>query len=108
MMIELQGFLTAIGIDNNEDIAAPRSRNWTPISYAHAKLQFTHNITRLAEYDTPKNITVRPLMTFQQQGQDQPIHRFLGVVSNPRRYCYKIWEKMEKKLSSNSSQARCA
>ena len=47
-------------------------------------------------------------MTFQQQGQDQPIHQFLGFIQNPRRYCYKIWETVGTKLTSKHSQARGA
>ena len=44
--IELQGLLTAIGIENIEDLAAPRMSCWRPITYAHAKLQFTQDIKR--------------------------------------------------------------
>ena len=48
------------------------------------------------------------MTTFQKQGRDQPIHQFLGVISNPRRYCYKIWEKDGSKQALPQSQARGA
>ena len=44
-------------------------------------------------------------MIFQQQGPDQQIHQFLGVISNLRRYNYKIWEIDGAKLTSNPAQA---
>ena len=45
---EQQRLLTAIGIENIEDIAAPKSRKWSPISYSREKLQFTRDIKRPA------------------------------------------------------------
>ena len=42
IMIEQQGILATIGIENIEDLAAPRS--WRSISYAHAKVQEINNI----------------------------------------------------------------
>ena len=75
---------------------------------AHEKLQFTRNMKRPTTYTIPKDITLRSLMTFQQQGKDQPIHQFLGVIYDPRRYCYKIWEKDGLKLASSQSQVRGA
>ena len=66
---------------------------------------FTRNIMGPPTYVIQQNITVRPLVTFQQQGQDQPIHQFLGVISNPRRYCYKIVRGKDKdKAKLNSTQ----
>ena len=37
----------AIGIGLIEDIAAPKGENWTPSSYAHAKLQSTQSRDQL-------------------------------------------------------------
>ena len=89
--------LTAIGIQYNEDLAAKDDRNWTPIDYAQEKLQFTQHITIPAKIKAPNDITIRPLMTFKQENRDQSTHQFLGVISNPTIYCFKIRTKIENK-----------
>ena len=45
-LAEQQGLLTVIGIENIEGLVVPKSRRWTPITYAHEKLQFTNEILR--------------------------------------------------------------
>ena len=91
--LDQQKLLTAIGIHHTEDLVAPEDRDWMPIAYAQEKLQFTKNITRPTSFEAPENILIRTMMTFQQEDRDQKIHQFLGVISNPTRYCFKICKK---------------
>ena len=78
-----------IEIHHIEDFAVTEVRNRTPIAYAQEKLQFTKNITRPATFEAPKNITIRPLMTFQQD-RNQQIHQFQGVYIQPNSWSLHI------------------
>ena len=69
------------------------------------RLQFTKNITKPILFEAPKDIIIRPMMTFQQEDREQQIHQFLGVISHPTRYCFKIWKILDKtKIGSAASQ----
>ena len=96
--VDEQKLLTAIGIQHIEDLAAPEDRNWAPMSYAHEELQFTQHITRPVTFEAPKNITLRTLMTFEQEDRFQQIHQLLGVISNPTWCCFKIRNDRGSKL----------
>ena len=74
-------------------------RNWTPIAYANEDLQFTHHTTRPVTFETPTDITLRTMMTFQQEDRDQKIHQFLCVMSNSMRCCFKIWKAKDQTTS---------
>ena len=47
-------------------------------------------------------------MTFQKKDRDQQIHQFLGVITPPTKYCFKIWKERGNKIRSDPKQARLA
>ena len=61
-----------------EHLAGECGRYWTAIAYANEDLQFTKHITKPATFEAPTDITLRKMITFQQEDRDQQIHQFLG------------------------------
>ena len=48
----------------------------------------------------------RPIKKLRQKLSYQKIHQFLGVISNPKRYCFKKWKAKRSKLRADPKQAR--